>query len=73
MVINPDVETLYCNVSTKIFILISATQGGKGKGEREKGKGERGKGEGERFQIHPLPLNLFPDHKGISCCLSEPY
>jgi hypothetical protein len=51
VVINPDVETLYCNVSTKIFILISATQGGKGKGEREKGKGERGKGKGGRGKV----------------------
>ncbi|PHJ58008.1 hypothetical protein VF14_20535 [Nostoc linckia z18] len=46
---------------------------GKGKGQRGKGKGQRAKGKGQRFQIHPNPLNLFPDHKGSSYCLSKPY
>ncbi len=36
-------------------------------------KGERGKGKGFKYILYPLPLNLFPDHKGTSYCLSEPY
>ncbi|WP_218964174.1 hypothetical protein, partial [Nostoc linckia] len=46
---------------------------GKGKGQREKGKGKRAKGKGFKYILYPLPLNLFPDHKGSSYCLSEPY
>ncbi|MBL1199932.1 MAG: hypothetical protein FWK04_12790 [Nostoc sp. GBBB01] len=59
--------------------LLSAQYGlgkgerGKGKGERGKGKGERGKGKGFKYILYPLPLSLFPDHKGSSYCLSEPY
>ncbi|MBL1203677.1 MAG: hypothetical protein FWK04_32560 [Nostoc sp. GBBB01] len=55
-------------------------QRGKGKGKREKGKGQRAKGKGKRekgkgfkYILYSLPLNLFPDHKGSSYCLSEPY
>ncbi|PHJ57292.1 hypothetical protein VF04_26555 [Nostoc linckia z7] len=40
---------------------------------RLKGKGERRKGKGFKYIQIPLPLNLFPDHKGSSYCLSEPY
>ncbi len=36
-------------------------------------KGERAKGKGFKYIQIPLPLNLFPDHKGSSYCLSEPY
>jgi len=36
-------------------------------------KGERAKGKSFKYILYPLPLNLFPDHKGSSYCLSKPY
>jgi hypothetical protein len=50
--------------------LIRFGERGKGKGEREK---EKEKGKGFKYVLYPLPLNLFPDHKVSSYCLSEPY